>query len=331
MTALLGKEVNKSLVLLLEMFDPQLLEEWSGVYQLKGQYQDELARLHALLRSRQEVGGVLCRSEQVNMPESFWRWLTEFAHEVIQFKQIRGGADVKRFLGRKEVKLSIISAGLSFMQFIAIAEILGASITNVDLQTIPILLVSGAAALSITFGSKEALIRWVKATRRGSDSSSLMPFWKRLLSGDTLTFCTIAIVLMEMTFTVPGMLSLLPPRLAAQLLPQISAYLASGLAAFVNVFLAHGIGMEFLELEKSLQKVEAKIEPINHSPKYLHIDPSFARMIRSNYQREVIEQRQLVERARRRYEAAYRRWKRSVKKLQRRKEVRQYLNSKYSL
>jgi hypothetical protein len=226
-----------------------------------------------------------------------------------------------------------LSVGLSFQQFIAISELLGVPLENVQSNDLLLLILSGAAAISLTFAAKEGIIRWVRATRRTEPESSypnIVPFWKRLQAGETLCWCTILIVVGETAFASPGFLALLPPRLAAELSYQVVALFFTGLAAYINVFLAWGIGLaENAEQSGSLPAIDAAyLEGSGQLGGTTKATVKWSNIRRLNglYTRDIKEQKQVVRQAERLAGDAYRRWSRAVTRLIKSKEKNERKN-----
>jgi hypothetical protein len=308
------EKLSESLTKRLEEQSPFALYLWREVvYPLKVKEFEETARLYRLIDSRQIMSGVLiqCTCKESTEAE-LWNWFTTFAEgSITHFQKKNKEVQVNQFVPKKK-SLTFIAAGLSFLQFLAIAEILGVQLNNLELADIPLTIVSGVAALSLTFGAKEALVRWVKAKHASCSQS----FVKSILSGDTLAWASVAIVLMEAAFTAPGLIALLPPALSLKLVPLLTAYIASGLAAYVNVLLSWSLALEELDFEKRFkQVVEVRTEEIDRKIKNLSIDPSTARMIRRNYDKEVQEQRKTVDKLRRMHHKALKRFMQEIKAL----------------
>jgi hypothetical protein len=286
---------------------------WQEVVQpLKIREYEESARLHRLIDSRQMMSGVLtaCTTKE-STEKDLWTWFTTFAEGHITFFSKRNKrVNLAKYVHKKK-KLVLIAIGLSFMQFLSIAEILGVQLGNFQMIDLPLALVSGVAALSLTFGAKEALIRWVKVEHATCSSQS---FVVSLLRGNTLAWASLAVVLMEAAFTAPGLIALLPPALALQLMPQVTAYVASGLAGYINVFLSWSLALEELNFEKRFVE-PIKVERADRSLSTLIIDHATARMIRANYDKEVKEQRRTVKHLRRMYRKALNEWLREVRYL----------------
>ena len=224
-----------------------------------------------------------------------------------------------------------LSIGLSFQQFIAISQLLGVQLENIQLQDLTLLLLAGAAAISLTLAAKEGIIRWVRATRRAEPERIYpngVPFWKRLQAGDTLCWCTILIVMGEAAFASPGFLALLPPRLAAEVSYQVLAFLFSGLAAYINVFLAWGIGLEenahqIGELPFVDAEYFERSEKPGGTPK-VTLKPLNIKRLSDLYTRDIMEQKKVVRQAERLAGDAHQQWSREIKRLIRSKGKNQF-------
>ena len=252
------------------------------------------------------------------------------------FKRLRIAPTGKNPQGKIQGKnrlMMALSIGLSFQQFIAISQLLGVQLEDIQLPDLTLLLLAGAAAISLTLAAKEGVIRWVRATRRAEPERIYpngVPFWKRLQAGDTLCWCTILIVVGEAAFASPGFLALLPPRLAAEVSYQILAFLFSGLAAYINVFLAWGIGLEENAHQISeLPFVDAEYlersEKPGGTPKAT-LKPLNIRRLNDLYTRDIREQKKAVRQAERLAGNAHQQWSREIKRLIKSKGKNQFRN-----
>ena len=304
---------TRPLALALAKLSPDELSLWwDELKPLREICNIERQRYEDLVSSRKIAEGVLINHTTRESEKDLVKWLKAFAVDTLRLKKQSKGIDFKRFASKKK-GLQVIAAGLSFMQLLAISELLGVHIDNFEPSDVPLIVVAVIAALSLTFGSKEALVRWVKAKRYDGGSQ---PFWKRLGAGDSLFLCSLALVFLEMAFAAPGLISLLPPRQASQLLPQLTAYGASGLAAFINVMLSYGIAYEEIAFEKKFQlQIEVELDPREQIIDSFNLDLETAQLIRANYDKEVREQRQALNYAENRYGRALEQWRRRVKRV----------------
>jgi hypothetical protein len=252
------------------------------------------------------------------------------------FKRLRimpTGKNSQGTIQGKSRLMMALSIGLSFQQFIAISQLLGLQLENIQLQDLILLLLAGAAAISLTLAAKEGIIRWVRATRRAEPERIYpngVPFWKRLQAGETLCWCTILIVVGEAAFASPGFLALLPPRLAAEFSYQILAFLFSGLAAYINVFLAWGIGLEenanqIGELPFVDAEYLERSEKPGGAPK-VTLNPLNIKRLNDLYTRDIKEQKKVVRQAERLAGNAHQQWSREIKRLIKSKGKNQFRN-----
>ncbi|MBW4660272.1 MAG: hypothetical protein KME15_16475 [Drouetiella hepatica Uher 2000/2452] len=292
---------------------------WDEVRPLRAIWISECKKYEDLLTSRKIAEGVIISHTTREAENVLVKWIKAFAIDTLRLKKTSKGIDFKQFMTKKG-GLQVVAAGLSFMQILAISELLGVQIDNLEPSDIPLAVVSIIAALSLTFGSKEALVFWVKAKRYDGVSQ---PFWKRLTSGDSLFLCSLTLIVLEMAFAAPGLISLLPPRQASQFLPQVTAYCASGLGAFVNIMLSYGIAYDEIAFEKKFSlKVEVEPDPREQIIDTFNIDLETARLIRANYDKEARFQERIVHQAEKRYMRALERWRKQVKRIVRSREFR---------
>jgi len=319
---------TRPLALALSQLSPDELSLWWDVVRpLRTIWLTEKARYEDLVSSRSIAEGVLISHTTYDAENDLRKWLKAFAINTVRLKKKSSGIDFKQFVSKKG-GLQLIAAGLSFMQILAISELLGVQLDSLELSDIPLALMAIIAALSLTFGSKEALVRWVKATKGHNDMKrSLQPFWQRLAKGESLIWASLVLVVMEMAFAAPGLISLLPPRQAGEFLPQLTAYCASGLAAFVNVLLAYGIAFEELAFEEKFQ-LRIEVENPEVVVDSFNVDLETAQMIRANYDKEIKHQGCVLFYAEKRYKKAFVRWQKQVKRVVRSRAFRRQLQQK---
>jgi hypothetical protein len=301
---------------------PYLLQQWYWVVRaLAVRAKQERTYLHELKLKQRSLEEMLYK-EETDADQTF----------VSFFKRLRIMPKGKIPQGKSRLMMAL-SIGLSFQQFIAISELLGVQLENVQLKDLILLLLSGAAAISLTFAAKESIIRWVRATRRAEPERiypEIVPFWERLQAGDTLCWCTILIVLGEAAFASPGFLALLPPRLAAEFSYQVVAFLFSGLAAYINVFLAWGIGLEENTHQRNgLPPVDAEYLEESKQPSGTSrttFKLSNIRRLNGLYTRDIKEQRKVVRQAERLAGNAYQKWSKEIRRLIKSKGTNEYRN-----
>jgi hypothetical protein len=153
--SLFRDEHTQALATYLQDEAPDLLQQWYWVVRALAvqakQEREYLNELKLKLRSLEER----VYKEETYADQPF----------ISFFKRLRVIPQGKSFQGKGKLMMAL-SIGLSFQQFIAISELLGAQLENVQLKDLTLLLLSGAAAISLTFAAKEGIIRWVRATRR---------------------------------------------------------------------------------------------------------------------------------------------------------------------
>lgn len=323
--SLFRDEHTQALANYLQNEAPYLLQQWFWVVRTLAirakQEREYLNELKLKQRSLEEI--VYKEETYTNQPFSL-------------FKRLRIMPKGKSAQGKGRL-MAALSVGLSFQQFIAISELLGVRLEDVQSKDLLLLVLSGAAAISLTFAAKEGIIRWVRATRRAEPVQiypNVVPFWKRLQVGDTLCWCTILIVVGETAFASPGFLSLLPPRLAAEFSYQVVAFVFTGLAAYINVFLAWGMGLEENAYQRGgLPRVDAEyFEGIKQPDGTKRTTFTLSNIKRLNglYTRDIKEQKKVVRQAERLAGNAYRRWSSEVKRLIKSKGMTEWKNATIS-
>ncbi len=151
----------------------------------------------------------------------------------------------------------MVNIGLSSMLALAITHYLGIRITRLrsGLELL-LLILAILMAIGITLASKQAITTWVIRTRSSEtarDFPRQIAFWERLQRGDSLSYVSIGLPVMEMFFAGPGLMELLPQSLADNFFYQASAFVVAGLTAVINVFLAWGQAWEKIEQRQQQQ------------------------------------------------------------------------------
>jgi len=309
----------------LNRFAPHLLEQRRIVDYKRELMEFEKETLERLKDTRRAVSGVLDKVEDPDTSRSLWNWIESIGWGKVRFKKLSQTVSINMLISKKSGQ-KFLTGGLSILQFLAICEILGVSIQSPDVDSILLLVIAAIAALSLTFATKEALMKLAKVEFREGRVNK--PFWRYFREGDTLSWITFCLVGLEMTFAAPGLLSLLPPRLAAQFLPQFGAYVSSGLAAFINVLLAWALAIEEADTEKKyLQVVEVTPEKDKNESacQTMNLPPWLVHSLRKSHTSEVIEQKEAYAIAKKEFKQAYRPWNRKITRLFRRRDVRAYL------
>ncbi|MBD1892956.1 hypothetical protein [Coleofasciculus sp. FACHB-SPT9] len=185
-----------------------------------------------------------------------------------------------------------LTVGLSLMLFLGITEFLGLDIQSLTYEQTPLLILGLAGAICINLGEYNGLFGMVIGVRRSDPPRSFqddqklantIPFWVRIRTGDAATWISIAIVLLETFFAAPGLISLLPPKAAANPVWQMTVFAAAGLAALVNVVMAWGDALKEIHWEQVVAELK---ERQRHEIKALQQDSVYQE------RRELIKQRQ---------------------------------------
>jgi hypothetical protein len=205
----------------------------------------------------------------------------------------------------------LVNAGLSSMMAFAILHYFNIRITRLKSGQELLFMLAIIMAISITVATKQAITIWVIRTRSGETERSFpqnIAFWERLQTGDTLSYVSIIIPIMEMLFAGPGLMELLPSSLASNLFYQISAFVVAGLTATINIFLAWSQGLEKIQelRQRQAQWVEyqankADYEQAKHdrdtNPNYLRCLQRFKELqaLIAQYQEEIATQARIVQ------------------------------------
>lgn len=307
----------------LKVYAPHILKEIELLESLQSIEAEIRARYKNLLDSRQAVSGVLNYAQHPNVLQALLNWAEQTRYRLTSTQNRFAAMETGKFL-HKKTPFKLITAFLCFFQGISIAEIFGVEVQNPDPDSYLLLGIAAIAALGLTFGTKEALIRLVQASYSPDRKK---PWWSYIVSGDVVVSLSIVIVVAEAAFAAPGLLSLFPPRLAAELTFQVGAYIAASLGAFVNVLLAWAIGIERVNQAKTLGLIEANSTTVSKASEYLQVDPFTLRVLRRSHDKEVLFNQRALKRAEKNTRIVHRRVTRELRMLMRRKDVQDFIST----
>lgn len=224
---------SRPLATLLQYGEPELLSRWFHVV---------LSAAYKYRAEEREYQRLLNQKEETEAELGSWKGSLESAL----------GEDSASTNSTNDYQLAL-TLGLAFMLFLGISEYMGIEIQSITSDKYLLVGLALAAAVCLTLAAKSSLVKFVKATRINEPKRSFqdderhkntVPFWERISQGDAAVWLSLAIVVFEMFFAAPGLLSLLPPKLQAQPLFLLSAFVAAGLAALVNVISAWGTALD---------------------------------------------------------------------------------------
>lgn len=308
---------------LVEKYEPELFDRWRYVVLStaeKAFVQEQ--KLEQLLDEKESIAALVASSEAA----------IESLSELLSFAE----SEIPKKPAYKWYE-DWLTIGLSLMLFLGISEFLGIEVQNFNQDKFWLVLLALAGAICLNLGSKLAIIRQVIFTRRyeprrsfegEDDHKKTVPFWIRLWKGDPVTWLSVGFIILEMAFAAPGLIDLLPRKLATQLMFKFSVFMAAGFAAYVNVSMAWGVAFEQIRWEQEVvektQERQRKVEQQKQDPYYGKIHQEkrqFREELKSAQARfaeinERIKRQErwvydLKERARRehqRWELAVRRW-----------------------
>jgi hypothetical protein len=230
----------------------------------------------------------------------------------------------------------ILTIGLSIMLFLGLCEYLGVKINDLDWnQAIP-LLEALFGAICINLGEKLAIETFVESHRRyepqrnhsdNEEMSNLIPFWSRYASGDSAIWAATFVVICEVGFATPGLISLLPPSASSSIFMQLIALSAAGLAAVVNVLMGWGNAQakvnwrrEKLTVQAAKQEwIEAErerlaqSEPISEEQRNFRVRAAAAKSRLKVVEEKISAQQEKLSDAKERARLEYERWEYAVK------------------
>jgi len=310
---------TRSLAVFLDTLEPPLLAQWyASVAPASAEARKAAIALDQLLLEKNEVAAKLADLEVVCAESPSSKNSSKRTH-----------------IDAKNSWEWLLTMGLSLMLFLGIAEPLGIDIEN-PAEKLPLFGLALLGAICLTAGAKLMVIRWVKATRSDEPKRSWyddkrypnpVAFWWRIFSGDSAVCLSLAIVLLEMAFAGPGLISHLQITLQKQLLIQVSAYIGAGIAALINIGLAWGTALEeihshneyLLELAtESAQQQELSWQQAQERKFAAQRQAKVTKVVFNELMQEVKEQKRFVQDLRKRAQQEHERWEATVKRCFRR-------------
>ncbi len=310
---------TRSLAVFLETLEPQLLAQWyASVAPASAEARKAAIALDQLQQEKNEVAAKLADLEIVCDDSSS-----------------SNNSSKRTYIDAQNSWEWLLTIGLSLMLFLGIAEPLGIDLEN-PTEKLPLFGLALLGAICLTAGAKLMVIRWVKATRSDEPKRSWyddkrhanpVAFWWRIFSGDSAVWLSLAIVLLEMAFAGPGLMSHLQPTLQKQLLIQVSAYIGAGIAALINIGLAWGTALEEIHSHneylqelatESAQQQELSWQEAQERKFAARRQAKVTKVAFNELMLEVKEQKRFVEDLRKRAQQEHERWEATVKRCFRR-------------
>lgn len=162
----------------------------------------------------------------------------------------------------------MLTLGLSFMLLLGLNDITtGKQLRNIKSADYPVVTLNWLAASCMTLGIKQVMSKTGKQSFRYEPNRSfpddrkypdLVAWWLRYGKGDGGLWLGIVLISMETCFAAPGLIALLRPDLAAQLVYQVAMTATAGLAATTNVAFGWQCGVEEARHEYN-QELEQKL------------------------------------------------------------------------
>jgi hypothetical protein len=178
----------------------------------------------------------------------------------------------------------LANLGLCYMLVLGINDYTGVSLRSVKQSQYPLVTLNLLAASCLTSGAKKAMHRLGKGSRIYDPKRSFpdddryphtVAWWMRMTKGDGSMWAGLTLILLETCFATPGLIGLLSPELAEQLIAKIAAAGAASLFAYTNVLLGFTSGVEeaaFLqEYEELHQQFATKLEELRKSSEELEL------------------------------------------------------------
>lgn len=242
-----------------------------------------------------------------NKLESLQQQKTEIIPEVADAKKRvkRNWQKVSELEGESWLHI-VFPIGLSLMLVLGISEILGIDIQSLTPDQYPLFILGLGGAVFINIAESKSItlhVQYIHASKKGA---AKIPFWQLMKEGHPPFYLALVIIILEIAFATPGLLTLLPPSLSEKLLWQLVAVLGAGLAALVNVTLAWGAALPKLQNKEEQLKIVEEIEEKNHQ-----INRQV--QVLRNLEEKIQETKQILSDRTARAIREHRRWELSVK------------------
>jgi hypothetical protein len=214
----------------------------------------------------------------------------------------------------------IVLVGLSSMLFLGFAHF-----WELDLKKPPnfLFVVAIVASVGMAYGVKKGTIQWIENTQHYDPLAEKVPFWERLMSGETIVVMTVLIPAIEIAFAGKGLMEAATDR---SLPTAISAYAIAGFTAIVNMYLAWGEGFTNLRRECRRQEAirqwqeketeyEAKRQEIDRDPEFIRLngEKAAAKREKEALQKTIANQEEVCRQSENAARLAYDTWDRAVK------------------
>lgn len=157
--------------------------------------------------------------------------LTTFPGSREKIPQIPHNPPIKPFSSLPEVLLTI---GLSLMLVLGLCQFMGLDLPNLKFKQLPLLAIVLAGAFCINIAEYLGTYRLVLSAMSSQGDKP------KFISEKQILWVSLFLVTLETCFAAPGLLDILPPRIASQPFFQLTVYAATGLAAFANILMAWG-------------------------------------------------------------------------------------------
>ena len=256
---LFTEKSTRRLVHLQEFMAPHLVTQWSEAVIPSAQLYSALqADLDRKLQLQQDLAEEAASEQAAIIP-------TE-----ITYSQPLLESPSKPITSKWEIILSI---GLGFMLTLALSEYMNVELQQFTLNKINqviLLVIAISISTTITLAIKKSIRDWVISSRCNEPKrryhseftndnlyAKNVAFWERLKTGDAVCYVSLGVVVLEMLFAAPGLLGMLPLNKQTNLLSQLTAFAAAGLAAYANVLYAWANAFNQLSYDhNSIEKKE---------------------------------------------------------------------------
>lgn len=204
-----------------------------------------------------------------------------------------------------------LTVGMSLLLFIGFCEVFGLEIQSLTSEQYPLAVLCLGGAACINVAEKLTIHRFVQSLHLHLYSESFnVPWWQRLKDGDSVLWFAVTLVVFETCFATPGLLSLLPPRVASQWQAQLLIITGAGLAALANVGLAWSTALVQLDWKRDFLQAKQQIALKNQE---FRTQSAAAKASLLHIEKQISQQKKIVSDAFERARLEHSRWEHAVR------------------
>jgi hypothetical protein len=194
-------------------------------------------------------------------------------------------------LYRKPWWHGVLTTGLCYMLLLGLNDISGVQLRSLRPSQYPITVLNLLAASCITLGIKQTMMSLGKQSQKHEPDRNFIDdptypntvaWWLRVSKGDGSLWTGLFFISLETCFAAPGLISLLRPELAQQVLYQLAMVGAASLSATANVAFGWTSGLEearhLYDQKKEEQEFKAGLKELRQSSEEQEIQKQNAQL-----------------------------------------------------